>query len=141
PTGRVAVHLARGEPERPAPRSPVGGAGRLPAERRVMTPSSADADVAVPVPGAGGRRRIVGIGEFAIARGGADVIVTHALGSCVAVCLWDPAADVAGLLHVLLPDSRISPQRAAEQPAAFADTGVPLLFRAAYALGAEKKRL
>lgn len=84
---------------------------------------------------------MVGIGEFALARGGTDVIVTHALGSCVAVCLWDPAVDVAGLLHVLLPDSRISAQRATEQPAAFADTGVPLLFRAAYALGAEKKRL
>ncbi|HEX7085412.1 MAG TPA: chemotaxis protein CheD [Vicinamibacterales bacterium] len=106
-----------------------------------MTPSSEDVDVSVPVPGAGGSRRVVGIGEFAISRGGTDVIVTHALGSCVAVCLWDPVAEVAGLLHVLLPDSRISPQRAAEQPAAFADTGMPLLFRAAYALGAEKRRL
>ncbi|HEY8536160.1 MAG TPA: chemotaxis protein CheD [Vicinamibacterales bacterium] len=100
-----------------------------------------DAEAAIPVPAAGGCRRVVGIGEFAIAHGGTDVLVTHALGSCVAVCIYDPEADVAGMLHVLLPDSRISPQRASEQPAAFADTGVPLLFRAAYALGADKRRL
>jgi chemotaxis protein CheD len=104
-------------------------------------PASAEPDPEVPAPSPDGERRVVGIGEFAIARGRGDVLITHALGSCVAVCIWDPAARVAGLLHVLLPDSRISPPRAARQPAAFADTGVPLLFHAGYALGAEKKRL
>jgi chemotaxis protein CheD len=66
--------------------------------------------------------------------------VTHALGSCIAVCLWDPERRVAGMLHFLLPDSRINSQRAAEQPATFADTGIPLLFQAAYRLGAQKSR-
>lgn len=110
--------------------------------RAAARPASApDPEPDIPAPSGGGRRRVVGIGEFAIARGRGEVMVTHALGSCVAVCIWDPAAGVAGLLHVLLPDSRISPQRAARQPAAFADTGVPLLFHAAYALGAAKTRL
>jgi len=67
--------------------------------------------------------------------------VTHALGSCVAVCVWDPDRRIAGMIHVLLPESRINPQRAAEQPAAFADSGIPLLFQAAYKLGAVKSRL
>ena len=66
--------------------------------------------------------------------------MTHALGSCVAVCVWDPSAKVAALLHVLLPDSRINPKRAEVQPAAFADTGIPLLFRTAYERGAQKSR-
>jgi len=86
------------------------------------------------------RRIVVGIGEFAVSNDRASVIVTHALGSCIAVCVWDPAAGVAGLLHVLLPDSRINPVRAGEQPAAFADTGLPLLFRTAYEYGVDKKR-
>src|SRR5205823_6344835 len=80
-------------------------------------------------------------GEFAVSNDKSSVIVTHALGSCVAVCLWDPGARVAGLIHVLLPDSRINPERAQAQPAAFADTGIPLLFRTAYDYGVQKKRV
>lgn len=88
----------------------------------------------------GGQRHVVGIGELAVSNCPDDVVVTHALGSCVAVCVWDPTTLVAGLLHVLLPDSRINPQRAKEQPAAFADTGIPLLFQTAYARGLQKNR-
>ncbi len=87
-----------------------------------------------------GRRLVIGIGEFAVSERTADVIVTHALGSCIAVCLFDPVAHVIGLIHVLLPESRINPARALQQPAAFADTGIPLLFQTAYKHGAEKKR-
>lgn len=88
-----------------------------------------------------GRARIViGIGEFAVSQDPGAVLVTHALGSCVAVCLWDPAVRVGGLLHFLLPDSRVNPVRAQQQPATFADLGVPMLFQAAYKLGAIKAR-
>jgi chemotaxis protein CheD len=82
----------------------------------------------------------VGIGEFVVSDRPDDMITTAALGSCVAVCLWDPAAGVAGLLHFLLPDSKINPTRAQSEPATFADSGIPLLFHAAYTLGAQKKR-
>ncbi|MEQ1911254.1 MAG: chemotaxis protein CheD [Vicinamibacterales bacterium] len=86
------------------------------------------------------RRIVIGIGECAVSPDPDAVIVTHALGSCVAVCLWDPVVRVGGMIHVLLPDSTINPTRAAGQPAAFADTGIPLLFRAAYELGVKKSR-
>ena len=86
------------------------------------------------------RRLVVGIGEFIVTDQPGDVIVTHALGSCIAVCVWDPYHRVAGMLHFLLPESRINLQRAADRPATFADTGIPLLFQAAYRLGAEKAR-
>ncbi len=89
---------------------------------------------------AAGARRVVGIGEFAVSADQRETIVTHALGSCIAVCLWDPAVRVAGLLHFLLPDAAINPERARTQPATFANSGVPLLFQAAYALGLDKKR-
>jgi chemotaxis protein CheD len=85
-------------------------------------------------------RIVVGIGELAVSNDPDAVVITHALGSCVAVCLWDEQAGVAGLIHVLLPDSRINPGRAQTQPAAFADTGIPLLFREAYRYGVQKER-
>jgi chemotaxis protein CheD len=86
------------------------------------------------------RRVVIGIGEFAVSNNPRDVITTHALGSCVAVCIFDPAAGVAGMLHFLLPEARINPERARQQPAVFADTGIPLLFQTAFRYGLEKHR-
>ena len=86
------------------------------------------------------RRLIVGIGELAVSNHPGDVIVTHGLGSCVAVCVFDPEALVAGMLHFLLPESRINRERARVQPGVFADTGIPLLFQTAYQYGLDKRR-
>lgn len=83
----------------------------------------------------------IGIGEMHVSRNPADVIATHALGSCLGVALWDPVSRVGGLLHVMLPDSSTSPEKAARMPALFVDTGLPRLFRACYELGADKRRL
>jgi len=87
-----------------------------------------------------GRRLVIGIGEFAVSSRPGDVIVTHALGSCIAVCVFDPRAGVAGMLHFLLPESSINPDRARCQPGVFADTGIPLLLDAASQYGLSKKR-
>lgn len=88
----------------------------------------------------GNPRVVVGIGECGLSGTRGTILVTHALGSCVAVCLWDPEAKVAGLLHFLLPDSRVNSLRAQQQPATFADLGIPILFQEAYKLGAVKQR-
>ncbi len=86
------------------------------------------------------QRLVVGIGEMAISDRADATIVTHALGSCIAVCLFDPIARVAAMLHFLLPEAKINAERARQQPGAFADTGIPLLFQAAYRAGLYKKR-
>jgi chemotaxis protein CheD len=65
-------------------------------------------------------------------------LITHGLGSCIAVLTFDPGARIAGLLHFQLPTSTGSPERARESPGTFADTGIPLLFQRMYALGARK---
>lgn len=87
-----------------------------------------------------GTRHVVGIGELAVSTSPDDVVVTHALGSCIAVCLWDPAVKVAGLLHFLLPEANLNMERARRQPATFADSGIALLFQTAYTQGVDKKR-
>ena len=70
-----------------------------------------------------------------------DVLVTHALGSCLGLMIYDPVAQVGGLLHAMLPLSKINPEKARVNPFMFVDTGVPSLFKAVYQLGGEKKRL
>jgi chemotaxis protein CheD len=107
----------------------------------VWTPAPPGAAVPAPAAPSHGGRAVIGIGEFRVTAGADAEIVTHALGSCVAVCLWDPVSHIAGMLHFLLPDARLNPERAARQPATFADTGIPLLFQAAYRAGAVKSRL
>ncbi|MCB9849231.1 MAG: chemotaxis protein CheD [Phycisphaerales bacterium] len=68
-------------------------------------------------------------------------IITHSLGSCIGVTIWDPEVRVGGMIHYMLPDGALSPEKAKAKPAMFATTGVPALFRAAFAMGAVKKRL
>jgi chemotaxis protein CheD len=87
---------------------------------------------------------VVGVGDLNFADAGdagASRLVTYALGSCLAVCLHDATAGVAGMLHVMLPTSTVDAARAAASPAMFVDTGVPLLFKQCYKRGAAKERL
>jgi chemotaxis protein CheD len=86
-------------------------------------------------------RRVVGIADMAVSSDPEDTIVTYALGSCLGVCVFDPVARVGGLLHLMLPQASLSPEKAAQNPMMFADTGLPKLFLASYALGAKKERI
>jgi chemotaxis protein CheD len=70
-----------------------------------------------------------------------DLLVTYALGSCLGLMIYDPAAHVGGLLHAMLPLSKINPQKAEVNPFMFVDTGVPKLFRAVYEIGGQKPRM
>lgn len=84
---------------------------------------------------------IAAISDIKISNNADDVIITYALGSCIGITVYDPVAKVGGLLHYMLPDSMLDEQKAREKPAMFADTGIPLLFKSCYAMGAEKKRM
>lgn len=84
---------------------------------------------------------VVGIADLAVSNNPSVILSTYSLGSCIGISIYDPVVRVGGLLHVMLPDSTIEPNKAASQPAMFMDTGIPALFRAAYELGAEKYRV
>ena len=83
---------------------------------------------------------IVNVGDLKLG-GNGDLLVTHALGSCLGLMVYDPVAKVGALLHAMLPLSSINPQKAQANPAMFVDTGVPLLFHSLYERGAVKGRL
>jgi chemotaxis protein CheD len=84
---------------------------------------------------------IVSIADMKVTKNAEDTLITYSLGSCIGVVIYDPFAGVGGLLHFMLPDSKIDPQKAQKNPWMFADTGIPSLFKEAYKLGAEKERL
>lgn len=86
-------------------------------------------------------RIVVGVGDLAITDDPSASIITHGLGSCIGVTIWDPEAMIGGMLHFMLPTSRGNPKRAEENPAMFGDLGIPLLFKACYDLGARKDRM
>jgi chemotaxis protein CheD len=87
------------------------------------------------------RRTVVGLADMKLSCDQDEELVTYALGSCLGVAIHDPVARVGALAHLMLPLSATDPERAAQQPYLYVDTGVPRLFRAAYAAGADKRRL
>ncbi|MGB9697827.1 MAG: chemotaxis protein CheD [Thermodesulfobacteriota bacterium] len=84
---------------------------------------------------------IVGIADMKITNDPQTNLVTYALGSCIGVALYDPLVKVGGLLHFMLPDSRIDPLKARKNPWMFADTALPLFLEEFYKFGGLKERM
>jgi chemotaxis protein CheD len=84
---------------------------------------------------------IVGVSDMKLSNSAGDIVVTHALGSCVGIAIHDPQACVGGILHYMLPLSSVDSEKARANPFMFGDTGVPDFFKEAYRLGAVKERL
>ena len=85
--------------------------------------------------------QIVDIADFRVTDDPRATLVTYSLGSCIGVAIWDPRTRVGGMLHYMLPESSLSPEKAKANPAMFGDTGIPALFRAAYKLGGGKRNI
>lgn len=83
----------------------------------------------------------VGVSDMCISNKSGDLIVTHALGSCIGLAIHDSKAGVGGLLHYMLPLSKIDNSKSDVNPYMFGDTGIPMLFEKAYKLGAKKENI
>ncbi len=70
-----------------------------------------------------------------------DLLITYSLGSCIAVIIFDPLASVGGMLHYMLPESSLDPEKAKKNPSMFADTGITRLFKNSYQMGAKKENI
>ncbi len=80
----------------------------------------------------------VGLGEIRTTRGGGPVLMALGLGSCVGIALYDPAAQVGGMAHVVLP----GPPAVGVAPSPrFAGPAVTALVEQLTALGADRRRL
>ena len=85
--------------------------------------------------------RVVGVADLKVSNVQGERLITYALGSCLGIVVHDPVAGVAGMLHVMLPTGTIDPAKMQDKPAMFVDSGVPLLFKECYKLGAKKERM
>ena len=96
---------------------------------------------APPVAFSFAQRIVIGVGDMGVSNDPGATLSTYALGSCIGVIVYDPGAKCGGILHLMLPDSAVSPPKALAQPAMFAATGLPLFFQALLGLHAERARL
>jgi chemotaxis protein CheD len=62
-------------------------------------------------------------------------VVTTVLGSCVAVCLWDPRTGLGGVNHYILP------QGGTAASARYGNHALPMLLARVLEIGAEKETL
>jgi chemotaxis protein CheD len=81
---------------------------------------------------------MVRMGELAVSSVPGDVLVSLGLGSCIGLALLDHRMGVAGLAHIVLPESQ---GHVNENPRKFADLAVPQLVTELARLGARKVRL
>ncbi|MGA2403766.1 MAG: chemotaxis protein CheD [Syntrophobacteraceae bacterium] len=87
------------------------------------------------------KRIVIGVADMAVSNLPGEHLITYSLGSCIAVIIFDPLARVGGMLHYMLPESSIDPEKAKKNPYMFADTGITRLFRTSYQLGARKENI
>jgi chemotaxis protein CheD len=81
---------------------------------------------------------MVRMGELAVSSASGHVLVSLGLGSCIGLALIDRRRGIAGLAHVVLPQSQGHGQ---DNPRKFADLAVPEMLTELEALGARKVHL
>ncbi len=81
------------------------------------------------------KRICLNIGDIVATR--EPALLETILGSCVAVCLWDPRQRIGGLNHYLVPSGRGEPERAN----LYGMTSIRRLIDQVLALGADRSRL
>jgi chemotaxis protein CheD len=87
-------------------------------------------------------KHIVDISDAKISTQPEDTIITYSLGSCIGVSVYDPISKIGGMLHYQLPSSKQDGKGAPiKNPLMYADTGMEILLKKMFSLGAEKKRM
>lgn len=82
---------------------------------------------------------VVRMGEIAVSRAPADVLVSVGLGSCIGLALVCRRGRACGLAHVMLPES--AGREALDRPGKYADQAVPALLAGVRLLGARPATL
>lgn len=77
------------------------------------------------------------MGEIEVSKRTGEELVARGLGSCIGLALIDQRSGVAGMAHIVLPESAGSGQ----EPGKFADSAVPELISRMQQAGAVPRRL
>lgn len=87
------------------------------------------------------RSLVVNISDMKLSKRSTDVLVTYSLGSCLGVAAFDPQTRIGGLIHCLLPLSKVAPAKAKDNPFMFVNTGVASMLRTLISRGAKRNQL
>ncbi len=77
------------------------------------------------------------MGEIEVSKRTGEELVARGLGSCIGLALIDRLSGVAGMAHIVLPESNGSDK----EPGKFADTAVPAMLTQMQKAGAVTRRL
>jgi len=81
----------------------------------------------------------VQISDMQISKDPNAVLITHSLGSCLGLTVYDPIAIIGGMIHCMMPTiTRATNPR--DNRCRYVDTGVPLLLSQLIAQGLSKSR-
>lgn len=86
------------------------------------------------------QRLTIGISDWKVCKA-PDILVTYALGSCVGICLYDPVSKIAGLSHIMLPDSKAITSEGTVNRMKFADTAIVDMMNKMISMGASQQKL
>lgn len=78
----------------------------------------------------------IGMGEYAVSAS-PQILSTWALGSCMAIIIYEPVMKVGGLAHAMLPTANGKKG----QPGRYVDSSVELMVKTLCEIGAEKRNL
>jgi len=113
----------------------AGSGSHLVSPRELGRP---EAEEGMPAPGDGAQGRLgVFLHPGRVFASAEPCIVRTILGSCVAVCLWDPLLGIGGVNHFVLPYSAESGQNSAR----FGNVAVQRLIENLLALGSAQRSL
>ena len=80
----------------------------------------------------------VGIADAALISA-PDTLITMGLGSCIGIALYDKEKKIAGLVHIMLPDS--TQFREVKNPYKYADLGIKKIFKDMLDKGCNKNNI
>lgn len=118
-----------------AKRSPRGTRNAGPSPRAAESPHAKPVDSQQPVPEIAIPEKSIIVGEVHVSR--QPMWISTVLGSCAAVCIFDPVANIGGMNHFMLPELA-SPS---ERSHCFGKANMEQLLQSMLDAGADRRRL
>ncbi len=86
-------------------------------------------------------QHFIGIAQMKVSTNPEDILVAPNLGSCLGISVYNKAQNCGGMIHCLLPFSKADPEKAAQNPCMYVDTGFSMLLERILEFGGDKKDL
>lgn len=137
-TGTVPSAPKSGVRPSARPRAPEAPPRATLATRTAQRPAAPRAHLQLPATTSSPSGREIAIQAGGVHASAEGITIRTLLGSCVAVCLYDPAVRIGGMNHFLLPADTGGGDRA---PSTFGVHSMELLINGLMKLGADRRRL